>query len=230
MEKVDWELLEKHGVTVRDLYDGAFQIKMKAEELVREGKNADQLYESEYRIISALSEMGDPSSMILLGEMMQGGRTPEKDTDAAVRKAMELWLNAAEKGEARGYTNLGLICLHRGVPGGGDSFGDVEYDPKKALEYFLKGYENGDTKAGRHIGLCYRDGAGVEENEEMAYHYFCLAADRNDSTARYLKAEALYYGYGTVQNKEAAFEIMKELVKEQAHDAGKAAEFLENHA
>ncbi|MBE6125328.1 MAG: sel1 repeat family protein [Erysipelotrichaceae bacterium] len=229
MSSIDGRLLERNNVTTEDLYQGAFWIKMKAEQLLREGKNADFLYQSEYRIVSALTEMGDPASMILLGEMLQGGRTPEKDMVTAVRMAMDIWQKAGEKGQARGYTNIGLVYLHRSVPGGGNESGDVEYDPEKALEYFMKGYEKGDSKAGRHIGLCYRDGLGTEKNAEMAYHYFSLAADRKDSTARYLMAEALYNGFGTQQDRDAAKEIMKKLVEDKAHDADKAAEFLKNH-
>ena len=228
MNYIDSEILISHGVTVSDLYLGAFELKMKAEQLVREGKNADRLYESEYRIISALAEMEDPASMILLGEMLQGGRAPYEDGDP-VLKAMDVWLKAAKKGEARGYTNIGLVYLHRAVPGGGDNFGSVTYDPEKALNYFRLGYDNGDSKAGRHIGLCYRDGIGTHPDPQLAYLWFCRAAQRNDSTARYLKAECLYYGNGVTQNRQQALEIMKELIAQNAHDAAKAHDFIQKN-
>lgn len=229
MNSIDGKILESHGVTVSDLYEGAFQIKMKAEQLTREGKDATDLYRKEYRIISSLVEMGDPASMILMGEMLQGRKLPEFEEDS-VRKAMSLWQKAATRGEARGYTNIGLVYLHRSVPGGGNWFSDVEYDPEKAFECFLKGYEHGDSKAGRHVGLCYRDGLGTQKDEKMAYRYFCLAAERNDSTARYLKAECLYDGAGVEQNKEEALRIMRQLVEDRAHDADKAMEFITTHS
>lgn len=229
MSSIDWKVLESHGVTIEDLYAGAFQIKMKAEQLQRDNKDASELYAREYRIISALAEMGHAPALALLGEMLQGGRTPEKDNKAAVRKALEVWQQAGEKGKARGYTNIGLVYLHRSVPGGSDYYGDVEYDPESAFAYFMKGCENGDSKAPRHIGLCYRDGLGTEKNLEKAYQYFCLAAERNDSTAAYLQAECLYEGLGVEQDREKALAIMKQLVERKAHDAEKAAQFLDSH-
>ena len=229
MNNTDWSILSRYDVTVKDLYDGAFQLKMKAEQLQKEGKDATELYASEYRIISALAEMGDPASMILLGELLQGGHCPEQEENQRVRKALQLWQKAAESGEARGYTNIGLVYLHRSVPGGGNSFGDVEYDPGKALSYFVKAYEKGDSKAGRHIGLCYRDGIGTKKDDEKAYQYFSFAAERNDSTATYLKAECLYHGKGTARDITAARQLMKKLVDNNAHDAYRAAEFLKTH-
>lgn len=229
MNTIDWKKLSESEITIRDLYQGAFQIKMKAEQLTREGKNSDDLYRSEYHIISALSQIGDPASMILLGEMLQGNKVPGLNVEDPVKEAVELWQKAADNGEARGYTNIGLVYLHRSVPGGGNNFENIEYDRQKALGFFLKGYENGDSKAGRHIGLCYRDGIGTEADPVLAYDYFCKAAERHDSTARYLKAECLYYGKGVTQDKEQALKIMQELIDENAHDAPQAAEFIKSH-
>ena len=229
MSNIDWKILDKQGVSIKDLYEGAFLIKMKAEELLREGKNADELYESEYRIISSLSQMGDPSAMILLGEMLQGRKVKSLSVNDPTIKAMELWREAAEKGEARGYTNIGLLYLHKPIPGGGEDHTNVEYDPEKALSYFLKAYELGDSKAGRHIGICYKDGIGTKTDPEKAYEWFCKAADRNDSTARYLKAECIYYGKGVEEDKEKALKLMKELACQSAHDSQKAAQFIETH-
>ena len=226
MNNINWKILEEHKVTLRDLYEGAFQIKMKAEQLEREGKDNASLYESEYRIISALAEMGDSLSMLLLGEMLQGGKVPELSMENPVRRAMELWQEAAENGEGRGYTNIGLVYLHRSVPGGGEDYGDVPYDPAKALACFHKAYDNGDSKAGRHIGLCYRDGIGSEPDDEKAYEWFCKAAERNDSTALYLKAECLFNGTGVDADREQCLKIMNKLVSDHAHDADKAQEFM----
>ena len=227
MNCIDPDLFARHAVTIEDIYQGAFQIKMKAEELSRQKKDPTRLYQSEYRLICALSDLKHGPSMLLMGELLQGGKIEEiRSIPERIEKAVLIWEEAACLGQPTGLTNIGLLYLHKTIPGGGDDHGEIPYDPEKAFSYLVKAYEAGDSKAGRHIGLCYRDGIGVEKDPEKAYDYFDKAAARNDSTAKYLKAECLYYGHGVEKDENTAISIMEQLISENAHDADKAKEFL----
>ena len=137
-------------------------------------------------------------------------------------ETVELWKRAAEQGDGRCAVNLGLLHLGKPIPGKG-KIGELPYDEKKALEYFNLGYEAGDMKAGRHIGLCYKDGTGVDQNAEKAYEWFLKAAERGDSSAKLLIADSLLTGDGTEQRVEEAIARYKALADIKGHDTANAS-------
>lgn len=79
----------------------------------------------------------------------------------------------------------------------------VKKDLGKAVEHYSAAAEQGNTSAQYHLGHCLLHGKGVSKNEELAVHYFRLAAKSGhlDATT-YLTCIALFTG--TEENKEEA--------------------------
>jgi TPR repeat protein len=211
------EAVTESGITASDLTAAARYFKSTSE-----SGDADE-YELEYKFAKAAAELGDAEAMLYMGEMYQGEKISEAEEGDNVETAIEWWEKTAENGNGRGYTNIGLLYMHETVPGGGDDFGDIEYDPETAVEYFTKGAEMDDAKAYRYLGLAYQDGVGVEQSDEKAFENFKAAADLNDSTGKLYEADYLLDGIGTDQDVSAAIELYQELVDDNAHDKATAA-------
>jgi hypothetical protein len=165
--------------------------------------------------------------MLWLGELYQGDKVEAAhEAEDPVAIAIDWWTKAAENGQPRGYANIGLLYAHESVPGGGDAYGNVEYNEETAFEYYVKATEAGDSKAPRYVGLCYQDGKGVEADEEKALENFKLAAERNDSTGIVYYANYLLEGRGCEQDIDAALSLYQSIVDNNGHDITKCAYIL----
>ena len=82
-----------------------------------------------------------------------------------------------EADDANAFNQLGG-CYRDGHCGLPRDFG-------KAFEIFNQAVELGSNEAYNSIGYAYRNGSGVERDEEKAKHYYELAAMRGDVTARF---------------------------------------------
>lgn len=190
------------------------------------GNDTDETRLRLFRFSTAAAALGNAKCILYLGELYQGMNVSGVDGDEAINKAIEWWNSAGENGEPSGYTDIGLLYLHTTVPGGSDAYGSIEYDPQTALQYLEKANEMNDIKAPRYIGNCYRDGIGVTADEEKAYQYYELAADRGDSTSIVNCAEYLLEGKGVEQNIDKALSLYQGIIDSDGHDTPKAAYIL----
>lgn len=189
----------------------------------RRPEEDEDLWESMFRISSLGALMGDAQCMSTLADIYYGQKTAEtRSCSNAFEEAINWWSKAAEAGNGRAATNLGLLYLQKEIPGAG-SHGVLDYDAEKALKYFIMGHENGDMKAGRHVGICYRDGLGVEKDAEKAFEWFGKAAEREDSSAALYMADCILEGKGTEQNIPDAIARYKALVECNGHDVTNGA-------
>lgn len=218
-------ILEQYNITEKDLLRAIMALKGKGETAERNNgrglmrhETIDELFEAEYKLARLCADMGNIDCTLLLGELLQGGKVKIADSEDNVMEAVKWWEKGAEAGMSRGYTNLGLIHLHKPIPGGGSAYGSVPYDPEKAFGCFLKAFELGDIKAGRHVGICYLEGVGVEKDEAKGFEYMTKAMERHDSTATLYVADCLLKGIGTEQNVEKAIELYKHLHEVRGHD------------
>lgn len=200
--------------------------KMEGEKLERRGKKekSAECFERAYRFAGAAASQGHAGSLCMMAELIQGEKVSvageEEDPVAA---AVKLWEQAAEKGEARGFLNIGLLYLHKSIPGGGKNYGSIPLDPEKALAYMQKASDAGDMKAPRNLGVCYREGNYVPKDEAKAYHYFEEAMKRGDSSGKLFCAEDLLTGNGVQQDVNRAIRLYEELFKEAGHDVTTSA-------
>lgn len=86
-----------------------------------------------------------------------------------------------------------------------DGWGDVEQDYAKAAEWFEKAYNN--PKGGREIrsaaylGICYQDGLGVVQDDDVAFQYLAEAEEEMDElwdpiAGMVVNALGVAYAYG----------------------------------
>ena len=220
----EMEKLNLPGTTdlgAEDLDYAARMCKVEAEKLERSGNKEKSVggFERAYRFACAAASLGSTGSMCIMAELIQGEKvSAAKQMDDPVAEAVRLWEKAAEMGLARGYLNIGLLHLHKPVPGGGKNYGNVPYDPEKAIAYMQKAADGGDAKAPRNLGVCYREGVIVPKDEAKAFGYFEEAMKRGDSSGKLFCAEDLLRGDGVEQDISRAIRLYEELYEEAGHD------------
>ncbi|CAJ0824178.1 8664_t:CDS:2 [Entrophospora sp. SA101] len=95
-----------------------------------------------------------------------------------------------------------------------EGYAGLEKDKKKATEYFREAAEEGVPDAQlryAHILLDDSKANGPDPNTlNQIIHYFTLAADNKNSSARYLLGSLYYYGkHGVIQDKEKGLYYIK---------------------
>jgi len=219
------DIIKESGLTGNDLSKALHLLMRSIHEKGRDRRPEDDagVWESMFHISRAGALMGDAKCMSTLADIYYGRKVPEtQQCDNAFDEAVAWWEKAAAAGDGRSATSLGLLYLHREIPGAG-SHGALEYDEVKALEYFKTGYANGDMKAGRHVGLCFRDGIGTDKDPETAFEWFEKAADRGDSSAALFIADCRLKGEGCSQDIPDAIRRYEALVECNGHDVTNAA-------
>ncbi|MCD8023211.1 MAG: sel1 repeat family protein [Lachnospiraceae bacterium] len=202
------EALQEAGVTLADIMNAGGIWSRDADESVRT-----------YRFAVAAALLGSGDAAFKLGEQFHSYSIDQAyEVEDAVAEAMYWWEMAGENGSPRGYADIGLLYLHEAVPGGGDTFGDVEYDEDMAFYYFQLATDAGDSKGARYLAECYVNGTGVEPDEETAYYYYSLGSERGDSTATVVCADWKLEGRGTEQDIDGAIAMYQEIVDNVEHD------------
>jgi TPR repeat protein len=79
--------------------------------------------------------------------------------------AMRIWQQWADRGDADGAYNLGLVLQH------GDG---TARDPARALHWYKLAAERGDKAAAAQAGLMLLNGDGVPADETEAHRWFTL--------------------------------------------------------
>lgn len=164
----------------------------------------EDYYDIEMKLAKLGAEMGNGELALWVGEIYQGGHVADVSENEAIEKAIEWWEYAAEIGQPRGWTNIGLLYAHRSVPGGGENFGDIELDKDTAIEYLTKADDEGDIKAPRYLAFTYEEA----EDYENALTYYTKAADLDDITAKYYAGKYYFEGLGTEVDYEQALEYL----------------------
>ena len=168
------------------------------------GLKAEDYYDTELKLAKMGADMGIGELALWVGEIYQGGHVEGISEAEAINTAIEWWEKAADLGQPRGWTNIGLLYEHNTIPGGGSLFGDIEVDMDKAVEYITRADEAGDTKAPRYLGFLYESA----EDYENALAYFEKAAGIGDVTANYYAGKYYLEGLGTELNYETAIEYL----------------------
>ena len=112
------------------------------------------------------ADAGCTSGLCNLGDLYFSGYGVEKDEKRAVR----LYSEAAKKGDAKAMNWLGLRAYE-------------DHDVARALDWYQKSAENGDCWGMYNLAEFYKNGTGVEQDNEKAYYWFTEAAERNNVEA-----------------------------------------------
>lgn len=219
------DIIKESGLTGKDFAEVLHLMMRSIHQKGKDRRPEDDAltWERMYRFSLAGALMGDADCMSTLADIYYGQKTAEaRACENAFDIAIEWWEKAAQAGNGRSATSLGLLHLQKDIPGAGSN-GVLDYDAVRALEYFKMGHENGDMKAGRHVGLCYRDGIGTEKDAAKAYEWFEKAAERGDSSAALYLADCKLKGEGTEQDIPDAIKRYEALVECNGHDVTNGA-------
>ncbi len=122
-------------------------------------------------------------SMETLGRAAEAGYAPAQaflgyvqEKSGAMERSAELYLRAAEQGNADGAWGLGLLyATGRGV----------ERDEEKAREWIQRAAEQGKADAMIYLADAYLKGSlGLEQDEQEAKRWLGIAAEAGDTRAQ----------------------------------------------
>ncbi|MGH0214424.1 hypothetical protein NKY66_10970 [Sinorhizobium meliloti] len=125
------------------------------------------------------AELGNVDSLSAIASMHLDGDGVPRDFPEAIR----WYQSAAEKGDVKAYTQLGLAYESLSPP-----------DHQAALEWYKKAAAKGDIAAVRNIALMYRNGIGVRQDAKAAISWYERAAEHGDVDA--MTAIAVMYQDG----------------------------------
>lgn len=155
--------------------------------------------------------LGDSKAAGELGELYQSAFNGYKLAGGYdYAKAMTWDTIAADMGNARGYTNLGLLYYN----GWG-----VDKDLSKAIDYLKKADEGGDMKAPRYLGITYAETGDYAS----AATYYQKAADAGDITGSVNLAQLYVEGKGVGQSYDKAIQLLQSCI-DSANGNTKAAD------
>ncbi len=169
------------------------------------------------------TDNNDTVSMNRLANIYLEGKPSKKDVD----KAIELLEKAASLENSAAMNNLGLIYrddmygkqdlnkaekwFKKAIDRNNDyalfNLGVLYFDIDeidRALNLIEQSIEKGNAKAMLFLGSAYYSGIKVEQDKKRAFHYFGLAAEKDDIEGLDSVAYMLEHGDGVEENKARA--------------------------
>ena len=124
---------------------------------------------------------GGYQGCVLTNHFMHGNTGIDRDLPWEER--VELFCKGYENAKAMGDEGADDLLAFVYKKGNSEADGT---DPRKAFEFNLKRAEEGDPEAQYQVYQAYEKGAGVEENEDLAWEWCKKAADNGHNIAQAL--------------------------------------------
>ena len=138
---------------------------------------AEELYTKAFDSIKTLADAGNMKAVKVLGDYYFNGYAGVEQDYA---KALELYTEAGEKGDADAQAQVGYIY----------QFGcGIEPDYEKAMEWNNRAAQQGNAQGQAQIGWLYQQGLGVTQNLDEAGRWYTRAADQGNEWAEERLAE-----------------------------------------
>ncbi len=163
---------------------------------------------------------GDPQAAYNAGHIYEAGEEVDENIDLAY----QLYEMAAKCGHPAGQFEVGYYLF--------EGFGDVEQDYAKAVEWFEKAYQNPKcsettrTQTAAYLGLCYQEGLGTVQDDDVAFEYLHEAGENIDNlwesiTVKVLTALGVAYafGRGTETDIELGYQYLEDAAKLGSEEA-----------
>lgn len=113
------------------------------------------------------------------------------------KKALELYLQAAEQGHAEAQTQVGYMY----------SMGmGTNEDKSRAISWYRKAANQGNIYSQYNLGLFYENGLGVEKDLGSAAYWYEKSALQGYKKAQFKVGYLYDYGLGVVKNKQEAMQ------------------------
>ena len=138
---------------------------------------AEELYAKALDSIKTLADAGNVKAKKALGDYYFNGYAGIAQDYA---KALELYTEAGEKGDADAQAQVGYIYQY----GCG-----VDPDYEKAMEWNNRAAQQGNAQGQAQIGWLYQQGLGVTQNLDEAGRWYTRAADQGNTWAEERLAE-----------------------------------------
>lgn len=126
--------------------------------------------------------------------------------------AYSIFMLLKNKGVNEAHVYLGRICMY--------AKNNLQND-KRAIVHFKEAAENGSCEAQYHLGMCYADGIGVEEDDQEANHWLLLAAEEGHAGAQCELGLRYKTGRGLEKNHKEALRFLR-LAAAQGEEMAKA--------
>ena len=185
--------------------------------------------EKALQIITPFADKGNAVAIRLLGKYYYYDKD---DND----KALELYLKAADGGDAEAMTEAAEIYFYRDdyeeykrlllkaaeqnyadaesklgyYYQNLDDFEPAEPDLPQALQWYKRASEHGDNTATCDVGEMYLNGEGTVKDEYEAFNWFKKAMDAGSVYGTYLYGRCLMNGTGVAQDKKKGIKLYTE--------------------
>ena len=170
---------------------------------------------------------GDPQGAYNAGHIYEAGEEVDENIDLAY----QLYEMAAKCGHPAGQFEVGYYLF--------EGFGDVEQDYAKAVEWFEKAYQNPKcsettrTQTAAYLGLCYQEGLGTVQDDDVAFEYLHEAGENIDNlwesiTVKVLTALGVAYafGRGTETDIELGYQYLEDAAKLGSEEAKEYIDYI----
>ena len=156
--------------------------------------------------LSQAAELENVQAMRNLAIVLENSSEPD------IKRAVELYTKAADKGDSYALNNLGVCYLT------GDG---TKKDVHKAVYYFEKAVKAGDDFAMINLADCYSIGNGIRKNDKKAFDLYKQAADKGNIAGIKAVADSLYKGIGVKQDFSEAMKFYK-MAADRGDESSKA--------
>jgi uncharacterized protein len=183
-------------------------------ELIKDGIDAAQSgdFKTAHKIFSKYAKLGFAKAQYFLGAMHFNGDGVVEN----IKEATKWWKLAAEQGNADAQKLLDQLQKEKGKQKrGSTAIGTVEElknakdayirkDYKTAYKLLLPLAEQGEVVAQYRLGVMYRKGLGVPQDDKEAIKWYRLAAEQGHPEAQYQVGWMHYNGKGVPQDDKEA--------------------------
>ena len=184
--------------------------------------------EAELAYYIKATQRGDMQATFNAGCCYEQGSGVEKDLDTAF-KFFEI---AAIGGHPGAQWAVGYYYF--------DGWGNVEVDYAKAAQWFEKAYNNPEGGkelwSATYLGICYQDGLGVVQDDDVAFEYLSEVEDDIDELWNPIDGVVLNalgvayaYGRGTERDIEAGIDYFRQAVEKGCEVAKEHLAYLQAH-
>ena len=125
-------------------------------------------------------------------------------------KALSLYKQAADKGNAKAQANLG-ICYYYGLA--------VTIDYEQAVSWLREAALQGKANAQTTLGACYNSGNGVKKDYNEAVFWYRKAANQGEANAQTNLGACYYNGWGVTKDYSQAVEWYKKAANQGKSNA-----------
>ena len=167
------------------------------------------------------ARQGDSEAQYNVGAMYQNGRGVTASRD----KAIEWYGKAAEQGNSKAVSRLGLMKANRASfdnelqqaeQGNAESQYNIgnmytkgngtNMDVGQAVSWYEKAASQGHIKAAYKLGLAHYEGSGVRKNGKQARKWFTVAAENGYAPAQYYLGKIYAEGNGVKRDYSEALD------------------------